>query len=133
LTEAELDVLESEARRMIGLGYGALFADLGGSFRDQLRWSALGEKCRQVRERRGLDVHAVARAARMPRYRVQAIESGRFSEVVSDLAARYFHFLGIEAWVRRWARANPDLATRVGISLQAGKSRRRGHEEGRAI
>jgi hypothetical protein len=133
LTEAELDVLETEARRMMGLGYAALFADRGGSFRDQLRWSALGDKCRQARAQLGLGVRAVALAAGMPQYRVRAIESGHLSEIVPDLAARYFHFLRIESWVSRWARANRELAGRAGIPLRPRRSRQREHAKGRAI
>ncbi len=51
----------------------------------------------------------------VPQYRLRAIEGGLLREVHSDLARRYFHFLGIDAWVADWCRANRELATRVGL------------------
>jgi hypothetical protein len=51
----------------------------------------------------------------VPQYQLRAIEGGLLKEVHADVARRYFHFLGIDAWVADWCRANRDLATRVGL------------------
>ena len=32
-----------------------------------------------------------------------------------EIAARYFRLLGVETWVARWTRSNPDLARRQGL------------------
>lgn len=50
-------------------------------------------------------------------------------EVRADFAWRYFRFLGIDAWVTKWCRANRELATRAclldGSSHEQRASRRR--------
>lgn len=63
-----------------------------------------------------MDTRSAAAAAKIPRYRAEAVEQGRLSSLRTDLAWRYFTFLGIDGWVRRWARANSALAERAGIT-----------------
>lgn len=85
-------------------------------FEDSFRWDSVGVRCRQARERRKLDLKAAGKGVRLARYRVEAIEKGQFTTLLPDEALRYFAFLGIEAWVRRWCRSNRELADRVGIA-----------------
>ena len=68
----------------------------------------------------------------IPQYRLRAIDCGHLREIRPDLARRYFHFLGIEAWVARWCRANRELARHVGLLDDAPQRRRApGTREGR--
>ena len=89
---------------------------------DSIRWHALGARCAQARGTRG--IRDIAVATGIPQYRLRAIEIGRLTEFRLDLARRYFCFLGIEAWIARWCRANRELATRAGL-LDARPRRRR--------
>ena len=80
---------------------------------DTIRWHALGARCAEARGARG--IREVSVAVGIPQYRIRAIERGHLREIRPDLARRYFHFLGIEAWVARWCRANRELARRIGL------------------
>jgi len=116
----EVQLLASAAERLWRESFSRLSAldpegGLSLRFAETIRWDSLGARCRQARERMQLDEKAAARNARLPWYRVKAVESGRFGEFQPDDAWRYFEFLGIEAWVRRWCRANAELAERQGI------------------
>jgi hypothetical protein len=66
----------------------------------------------------------VSVALGIPQYRLRAIEGGLVREVRVDLARRYFHFLGIDEWAAAWCRANPELATRIGL-LDSARPRHR--------
>ena len=55
--------------------------------------------------------------------------SGEMSVITVEAGLDYrvgrrFHFLGIEAWVARWCRANPELARRIGLLDDALQRRR---------
>jgi transcriptional regulator with XRE-family HTH domain len=76
----------------------------------------LADRAKQTRASRGLSIKDVSTQLKIPRYRLTAIEEGRLSEVKPEIALRYFQFLGIESWVKRWSRANLVLAKRVGIA-----------------
>lgn len=80
---------------------------------DWTRWHALGARCRQARGARG--IRHVSVALGIPQYRLRTIEDGLLREVHAELARRYFRFLGIDARVADWCRANRELATRVGL------------------
>lgn len=49
-------------------------------------------------------------------YRIRAVEQGPGGSFTLEHAVRYFRFLGIETWLRRWARANTELARRAGLA-----------------
>lgn len=88
-----------------------------------------GARCAQARGARGIRDASVAIG--IPQYRIRAIESGQLTEFRVDFARHYFRFLGIEAWVTTWCRANRELVTRVGLVTTRqrggrGQPRRRG-------
>jgi hypothetical protein len=112
LSGAEIRVLDCEVRRALVSSFPGVETHLARS-EDSTRWHALGARCRQARGARGIRDVSVALA--IPQYRLKAIEGGLLREVRADLARRYFHFLGIDAWVADWCRANRELATRVGL------------------
>lgn len=120
LNTAEIRLLDREVRGLIA-SYPGPEAHLDRS-EDSIRWHALGTRCAEARGARG--IREVSVALGVPQYRLRAIERGHLSEVRPDLARRYFHFLGIEAWVARWRRANPELARRAGLLDSAPEPRR---------
>lgn len=122
LSDAEIQLLDREVRRAMIGSFPGIEAHLGPS-EDSIRWHALGARCRQARRARG--VREVSVAVGIPQYRLRAIESGFLQDLRADLAHRYFRFLGINAWVADWCRANRALATRVGL-LDGARPRRRG-------
>ncbi len=115
LSDDEVKILMSEARRVFEPHF-FLFP----GFEDVVRWGSLKARCEQARAERGIDVKSAAVKAGIPRYRVEAIESGQLRELRADLAWRYFDFLGICPWVKKWVRTNSDLAARAGIGTSAG-------------
>jgi hypothetical protein len=119
LRAAEIRTLDREVRRALVSSFPGIEAHLAHS-EDSTRWHALGARCRQARGGRGIRVVSVATG--IPQYRLRAIEGGLLREVRAALARRYFHFLGLDAWVADWCRANRELATRVGL-LDGGRTR----------
>lgn len=113
LNPAEIRVLDRELQRVMVSSFTGLPADILAHSAETIWWQSLGARCAQARGVRGIRDASVALG--IPQYRLRAIEAGRLSEVRTDLARRYFHFLGIEDWVTKWCRANRELATRVGL------------------
>jgi hypothetical protein len=132
LTDREVKLMESEALRFMGPQYAVLFADKGASFRNIVRLTSIGTRCRQARDERGLDLRGASAATGIPQYRLRAIEQGSLAYITPDLAAKYFRFLNIGPWVQRWARANRDLAASLGVQLRRGRRQKKG-SRGRAI
>jgi hypothetical protein len=112
LDASEIRLLHAEVRRALISSFPDVAPFLGRS-EDTIRWHALGARCAAARGTRS--VREVSVALGIPQYRLRAVEAGHLKEVRPDLARRYFHFLGIEAWVARWCRANRELAGRIGL------------------
>ncbi len=132
LTSAEIQILATEMRRLLGPAFAEVVRVSGSRLGDTIRWLSLKTRCEQVRAERGLSLKDAAVALKVPRYRLVAVEAGTPGEFKPEIAQRYFLFLGIESWVRRWSRANPQLARRAGIMPEGrdvgnvrAKSRRR--------
>lgn len=121
LDTAEIGLLDREVRRALIASFPGVEAYLDRS-EDTIRWHALGARCAEARGARG--IREVSVALGIPQYRLRAIERGHIREIRPDLARRYFHFLGIEAWVARWCHANSELARRVGLLDDAPHRRR---------
>lgn len=118
LTNAEVRLAAAEIKRL--LGWEAAEFLQGSRIRpeDTIRWSSLKTRCEQARAERELTLKDAARALRVPRYRLEAVEAGRLGELKPEIAHRYFSFLGIESWVKRWLRFNSGLARRAGFVQQ---------------
>jgi hypothetical protein len=112
LSGAEIRVLDREVWRAVVSSFPGIESHLAHS-EDSIRWHALGARCRQARGARG--IRDVSVALGIPQYRLRAIEDGLLREVHADLARRYFHLLGMDAWVADCCHANRELATRVGL------------------
>ncbi|HVG71955.1 MAG TPA: hypothetical protein VM819_13655 [Vicinamibacterales bacterium] len=121
LGTAEIWLLDREVRRALTASFLGVEAYLNRS-EDTIRWHALGARCAEARGARGIREVSVALA--IPQYRLRAIERGHLREIRPDLARRYFHFLGIEAWVARWCRANRELARRIELLYDAPQRQR---------
>lgn len=128
LSAAEIRILDREVRRALVSSFPGIESRLAHS-EDSTRWHALGARCRQARGARGIRDLSVTLG--IPQYRLRAIEGGLLREVRTDLAHRYFHFLGIDAWVADWCRANRELATRVGL-LDGARTRPRRRRQSHA-
>lgn len=124
LSAADVGLLTGERRRIMAASFPGLPASALARSEDTIRWHALGARCREARGSRSIRDVSVALA--IPQYRLNAIERGRLSEIHGDLARRYLRFLGIDAWVARWCRANRELAARAGLAdLEERTPRRR--------
>jgi len=120
LRDNEVNTLVSEAQRSLGPQASQLLMERPVLFEDLVRWGSLKAKYEQARTGRQLSIKAAAVQAKIPQYRIVAIERGRLREVVPEFAWRYFEFLDIGAWAKKWVRANLELATRAGIAVAIG-------------
>lgn len=118
LTDAEVRLVTAEIRRLLGPGVIELLPESSFRPQDTVRWSSLTARCEQARAERELTLKDAAKALKVPRYRLEAVEAGRLAELKPEIAHRYFSFLDIESWVKRWVRANPGLARRAGLVPQ---------------
>jgi DNA-binding XRE family transcriptional regulator len=116
LTDAEVRLLAAEVRALFGPTFAEVFGKSSGRLENTVRWLSLKVRCEQARAARGMSLKEAALELKVPKYRLAAIEAGTFGELKPDVARQYFRFLGIEPWVRRWSRANRDLAKRAGIA-----------------
>jgi hypothetical protein len=82
---------------------------------DTVRWSAVHARCGEERKKRGFSIKDASAQLKIPQYRLNAIERGLFRKFEPEMAQRYFRFLGFEPWLKRWAKANPELAGRAGV------------------
>ena len=121
LDTSEIRLLDREVRRVLIASFPGMETYLDRS-EDTIRWHVLGARCAEARGARG--IRDVSAALGIPQYRLRAIERGHLREIRPDLARRYFHFLGIEAWVARWGHANPELACRLGLIDETPQRRR---------
>lgn len=122
LSRSEIRLGDREVRRALMSSFPGLEAHVIDRSEDMIRWHALAARCREARGSRG--IRDVSVAIGIPQYRLRAIESCLLREVRTDLAWRYFRFLGIDAWVTKWCRANRELAARAGLFDGSARERR---------
>lgn len=114
LTGSEIRLLDREVRRALRSSFPEIDARFLERSKDTIRWHPLAARCREARGSRG--IRDVSVATGIPQYRLRAFEGCHPGELRAELAWRYFRFLGIDAWVTRWCRANRALAARVGLT-----------------
>ncbi len=115
LSDAEVLTLAEEVRSQFAVSFPDAVEPTAKLTEDLVRWRPLGERCRQARLERGWTFRTASVATGVPQYRIKALEHGLLTLVRPDLARRYFRALKIVPWIERWARANGDLAERVGL------------------
>jgi hypothetical protein len=125
LTDDEVEVAAHHVRRLLGEVVGSELDFSSNRTEDTVRWSSLRARCEQERQKRKLGFKEISSQLKIPQYRLRSVEDGRLGEFNPDIAHEYFKFLGIEPWVKRWARANGDLAKRTGIIPFPGSRRKR--------
>jgi hypothetical protein len=123
-TSAQVRLLAREIRREFEASFGEVEAVSDSRIEDSVRWRPLGARCAAARAPHGF--RDMAAATRIPQYRLRAIEGGQLRAFRSDLAWRYFRFLGIEEFASRWCRANRELAGRIGMSAELTRARGNG-------
>ena len=91
----------------------------GSSIRDGVRFHSVGASCTEAREQRGLTLRDAAQHLRAPQYRLRAVENSSLAEIKPEILKQYIGFLKLDSWLARWARANSELARRLGVSRRA--------------
>ncbi|MFQ5906699.1 MAG: helix-turn-helix domain-containing protein [bacterium] len=125
LSDAEVAAAVGLIRSQLKASFGDIVDLSDGRIEDMIRWSALGARCEHERDKRGLSVRDISLRLKIPQYRLKAIESGILGKFEPEMARQYFRFLGIQAWLTRWGKANRELARRAGVIRLAPGSRRR--------
>jgi transcriptional regulator with XRE-family HTH domain len=91
-----------------------------------IRYMPLGQKFTKARERKRMSVKEVSAALKIPQYRIEAIEEGRFSLIEPELFEIYARVLGVEDYVAGWSGENAELAEKLGLSYREEKPPARG-------
>ena len=115
LKDDEVAFITQETSLALGAELSEIIESYGLVMSDTVRWSSLQARCEEEREKRGLTLKDVSLDLKIPQYRLRAIEHGTLREIKPEFAHCYFDYLGIGSWVRRWARANAELARRSGV------------------
>ena len=123
LTDEEVALITGEMCLALGPGTVEVVEGLGLVMSDTVRWSSLQARCEEEREKRGLTLKDISSDLKIPQYRLRAIEKGALREIRPEFAHRYFQYLGIGSWVKRWARCNAELAGRSGLQSFLRRSR----------
>ena len=126
LTDEEVAFITQEMSLALGPETLEVVESLGLVMSDTVRWGSLRARCEEEREKRRLTLKDISLVLKIPQYRLRAIEQGTLREIKPELAHRYFHYLAIESWVKRWARGNAELARRSGIKPFPRRSGNRG-------
>jgi hypothetical protein len=71
-----------------------------------------------------MDLKAVAKAMRVPGYRLRDVEGCRMENLDTSVLHRYVDFLGMRRWFRRWSRAHPELAADLLVKRESGSNPR---------
>jgi hypothetical protein len=123
LTDAEVRFMVRRMQNILGPEFLKTVSHHNVRLEDGVRWGSLQARCEDEREKRGLTLKEASSHLKIPQYRLRAIEAGTLREFKAEFAGRYFQYLGIESWVKRWARANAELARRAGIRRGPRRSR----------
>lgn len=125
LTDAQVGLLTEAVHDLLGPEFVAAAARLRVDTQKNVRFHAVAARCAEARQELGLDVKQVAARLKVPQYRLQGIERGCLSEIRGAVLIGYMLFLGLDSWLRRWVRANPGLASELGIDLRRSVSKAR--------
>lgn len=113
LSEDEVRLLTRQLRKVMGPIFGGLSSHYGLSIEDTLRFQVVASRLRESREKRGIDLKAVAKIMHVPQYRLREIEECHLTQLKSSVLYAYIDFLGLGRWFARWRKANSKLAGRL--------------------
>jgi len=119
LTPREVELAAEGIAKLLGPRVMSTLSSTGSSIRDGVRFHPVGASCTEAREQRGLTLRDAAHRLRAPQYRLRAVENSSFAEIEPEILKQYIGFLKLDSWLARWARANPELARRLGVSRRA--------------
>ncbi|MCM8771330.1 MAG: helix-turn-helix domain-containing protein [Candidatus Omnitrophica bacterium] len=87
---------------------------LGRDFsKDMIRFHPVAQKCKQIRQEKGLTIKQVATSIKVPQYRLRAIEDSSLRYILFDVLKRYVDFLGLTDWFILWKDKNKDVYRRL--------------------
>jgi DNA-binding Xre family transcriptional regulator len=124
LTDEEVSEVGESAQDALGADIVKLMRSLGLEPEESARMSSLANRVSEARCKRGLSVKEAAAQMKMPQYRLKDIEAGMVNRIRGDVLEQYVRFLGLKRWVAKWAAANPDLATKLGVSTRRRRRKR---------
>ena len=116
LTDEQVKKLASHAHLIFGQDMLDQMDGLGVRFEEVIRLSSLGARCKETREERGLSIKQVAAQLKVAQYRLKAVEEGHQNQMLPDVLRQYICFLGLEKWYRKWAKANPKMVEKLGLT-----------------
>lgn len=119
LTPKEVEVAAEGIAKLFGPRIMSNLSSRGSSIRDGVRFHSVGASCTEAREQRGLTLRDAAQHLRAPQYRLRAVENSSLAEIKPEILKQYIGFLKLDSWLARWARANSELARRLGVSRRA--------------
>lgn len=82
---------------------------------DTILFGDVSRKLREAREKRSISVKEVSAELKIPQYRIKAIETGMFVEMLPGVLREYACFLDLSDWVERWMEKNRELVDRYPI------------------
>lgn len=121
LSESDVATLLEIAREMLGSDLLPESITHSAVLEQQIRFGAVGTRCREARERLGWSIEDATSRLRVARYRVRAIEERRLGELDAEILSRYVDLLGIGRWFERWARVH---AGACGLEMAHGRRKR---------
>lgn len=115
LTDKEAGFIVDTIKEKRGLVLLELIERSGSVIRwkDLLRFMPASERCRKMREEKGLSIKKTAASLKVPQYTLKAIEGGRCVAVRRDIVDRYIDFLGLREWFNQWIEENRDVYDRL--------------------
>ena len=119
LTARDLEAVIAGVTSIIPTNILAMMKRLGVDPEATIRLSFLGSKCRERRRELGWAPKQAAEKLGVPRYRIEAIESGSHKEMSQKEVELYVTALDILDWFEKWRRVN----RRVFASLPADPDR----------
>ena len=84
----------------------AMMREFGVDPETTIRLSLLASKCRERRRELGWELKRAAEKVGVPRYRINAIESGSHKEMSQKEVRLYVKAPDIIEWFEKWRRAN---------------------------
>ena len=112
-SEDDVSLLSRMLQKVMGPNFGELSSHYGLSIEDTIRFKAVATRLREIREKRGMDLKAAAKALHIPQYRLREIEGCRVTQLKPSVLYAYIDLFGFKEWFARWRKANRKLAARL--------------------
>lgn len=87
---------------------------LGLNAGHMIRFLYIASLCRNCREECGLSLKEASQQAKIPQYRLKAIEGGAIRQILPESLDAYIQFLGLTDQFARWRCSNEDVYAEIG-------------------